>query len=250
MYYCECDKGYIDYKGKCVKDCGKNEVFENGKCVCEDGYIKLGYICKFRCGINEIWKNGKCICKAEHAKIDGVCRPCPPNSWPSANGKQCICKKNYNWNPKTRQCDEVQCPPYSSIVYSNYIYKCECNKGYEWVKGKCIPIPACDKYEILKDGKCVCKEDYVLWKNKCSPCPANSWVAADGKSCECRKNYYWNEYKNTCDYLICDDYEEVKYINYKFVCKCIKGYVEEHGKCKPISTNFCPPRSRWNKKKL
>ena len=104
----------------------------------KEGFIKIGSICEFRCGINEIWKNEKCLCKSEHAKIDGVCRKCPANSWPSKDQTECICKKDHYWNNKSRTCDYIICPPYSTVSYSDWKYSCKCDAGYSWYKGKCV----------------------------------------------------------------------------------------------------------------
>ena len=100
----------------------------------------------------------------------------------------------------------------------------------------------------MKNGKCVCKEDYVSLNGVCTKCPANSWVSENGKECECKKDFYWNKVKNTCDFLVCGRNSEVKFVKNKFACICFEGYRDHYGNCEEIIE--CPPNSAWNQKKL
>jgi hypothetical protein len=242
---CRCKKGYVRYKGECVKKCdcpscsGKNEIWVVGAtyedatcdepkqktcksvdaCRCKNGYVRYKGECIKQCdcpscGKNEIWVIGATY---EDATCD---------------------------NPKQKTCDAVD--------------GCRCKKGYVRYKGECIKkgdCPSCKcKNEIWVIGAtyedatcdepkqktcqavdgCRCKKGYVRYKGECI------------KKCDCPsckgKNEIWVVGANYED-ATCDDPSQ-KTCGEVDACRCKTGYVRYKGEC--IKACDCPTCSGQN----
>lgn len=140
--------------------------------------------------------------------------------------------------PKTRTCEKIVCPPYSTLVYKGNDYECICDKGYIKFGDKCTY--KCGVNEIWEGGKCICEKWFAKIDGVCQKCPPNSKVAKDGESCICDKDYYWNSITKKCDYLVCPPYSKVVW-NKGYDCECDEGYVKKGKKC----VDACGPYQVW-----
>lgn len=100
---------------------------------------------------------------------------------------------------------------------------------------------------------CKCDKDYY-WNNYTASCqyvaPCSKYARVDIDNvnkmwkCVCTdKDYYWNDKRYDCDYLTCPANSVVQYVDNKWACVCARDYLWNDYK-KSCDYIACPPRSK------
>ena len=232
---CKCPDGYrVQSNGACVLGCGTNEVFLNGKCCCKSGYYPVDGICG-QCKWNEVYDQGLGICRV----------PCDNMHIYDISVRKCVCLPQY-FEMSDGICDT--CPLHST--YDPITKTCPCDTGY--IKNLGLCTPACNAYEVYKNGKCVCKDGYYLIGYSCGLCPPTQTYDSTYRICrtECKIHEVWDPTIRACRclpgyYLVagmcsqCDPKTQV-YNQNSQCCDCIEGYKKVSGQgCNGVCSPIC-----------
>lgn len=198
---CQCNNGLPLYNGKCIEPrlCPLNSHPDkaSGCCICNDGYSVINGQCSNYqyCGVNGYVRYGQCHCNTGYFWILGSCQPCGNNE--AFNGVVCECLVGYVRNVNG-QCIKSNFIPtcYENERYDTALQACVCADGSQFLRGKCVVIPACPANAYYNGLQCVCNSGYILKDKQCvfaseiviPTCPTNAFF--NGVSCTCSSGFY------------------------------------------------------------
>ena len=240
-FTCECDNGYVELDGKCIKDicnnpsnpcneehksvCVPNNDYTDFTCECDEGYYLKDDVCivdycienpctnegRTKCVNDDNEAEGyRCECDEGLIEYEGECinDVCSPN--PCTDSVKNVCKIDLT-------------------VEGNY--RCECKNGfYEAENGMCY-------YDLCKALNNPCASNTSTYKTRCVN-DENSYV------CECDARYDTDEdgncYYNPCKINRCrEPFKNVCVATGEgeqdFICECNEGYtLTTDNKCYPV----------------
>ncbi len=230
---CDCFEGFEKVDGSCLKIelCGNGKIDDGETCdkgttrKCgelpgknyKDGGIA---VCLDSC---TGWDEGQCGC---------------PDGFKKENG-DCI---------DIDECDSNPCGTNETCTNSEGSYICSCVDGFKKENGTCIDINECTENPCGENETCTnsagsfscsCDSPYVVKDSKCTLCGNGVVDAAYGETCDAGMTKSCGDFEgknyDPADISTCNS--DCKNWNASEVCKCLKGFVNDGGKC--VDVNEC-----------
>ncbi|CRG99720.1 Rh5 interacting protein, putative [Plasmodium relictum] len=239
--FCECDQGYKNVDGSCIKDDGCDLLCPSNKlCTIEDD------IKKCKCPEGYILEKGVCVCSKDEYIIDqdGNCIPknkCKREEYKNIctnEGEECVynkeseiirceCKMHYIKNERgecipKNYCLEHTCGRNEECRMVNFTPQCDCRENFKREsEGVCVHENFClqNRGNCPIDSTCIYKEDGI---HECR-CNKHGYLAVDGS---CVLEDKCSSHNICSENSLC-----VNVLNKQPLCICMFNYSKLGGKC-------------------
>ena len=174
-----------------------------------------------------------CISDYHHASCDQnsqVCVGICGSSYDCTKGK-CLCAPNYRYDQKTGGCvrfkceSDQDCRSYDrnrvcNVITSVTAKRCDCHAGYSPLfdgKGLCLIMSATNGQSCTKLSNC------------------GNFERCTDQHCQCNASYFFNNYRQRCEYYACpqpnrgcyESYDPFRVCNSNG-CVCNRNYYPDH----------------------